>query len=84
MWSATNGTVNNALNNAMTEADRMMIISIVVSMIILIVDIVVIYSIISANKHLKHIEEFCDWYYEKHKESEQIGVSAGSDGLKKL
>lgn len=44
-----------------------LIIALVASVVSLVIEIVVIYSIISANKHLEHIEEFCDWYYETHK-----------------
>ena len=48
--------------------ELVLIIAVIVAAITLFVDILVIYSIISANKHLGNIEEFCDWYYEKHKD----------------
>ena len=48
--------------------ELVLIIAVIVAAITLFIDILVIYSIISANKHLGNIEEFCDWYYEKHKD----------------
>ena len=72
----------SSANDMMIASEIVLIVLIAAAILEFIITIWIIYSIISANKHLEHIEEFCDWYYKKHKDSEQISVASGSDSLK--